>query len=361
MANISKIRLSGTTYNIVDESAVHSLEGYALEANVQTAITAATDALAQSIAAQGYQTASDVQNAITGKADTTAVTQVASDLSDLSDSVTANTAAIGQLNTNMDTKFGNVVYDSASKRINFYDEANGTVLAYVDATDFIKDGMVSNVEISNGNLVITFNSDAGKQAISIPLTDIFDPSNYYTKTQVDTAIDGVKAYFIDLDAIMSSGGLTDADWDGAIAAVNAHRPVYIKFYNGHFILENYFLDNNNTMYLSASDGISAYQITIIKNGSNDYSLNRVVRSFVSDAQMAAWNAKQDALVSGTNIKTLNGESILGSGNITIEAAGAVDTVMSNTSENAVQNKVIKAYADTKNPLVTIDNETLVIS
>lgn len=35
--------------------------------------------------------------------------------------------------------------------------------------------------------------------------------------------------------------------------------------------------------------------------------------------------KQDTLVSGTNIKTVNNESLLGSGNITI-SGGAVDSV-----------------------------------
>ena len=34
-----------------------------------------------------------------------------------------------------------------------------------------------------------------------------------------------------------------------------------------------------------------------------------------------WSGKQDALVSGTNIKTINNESILGSGNITIQGGG----------------------------------------
>lgn len=35
--------------------------------------------------------------------------------------------------------------------------------------------------------------------------------------------------------------------------------------------------------------------------------------------------KQDTLVSGTNIKTINGESVLGSGDITIEGGGSIDT------------------------------------
>lgn len=39
---------------------------------------------------------------------------------------------------------------------------------------------------------------------------------------------------------------------------------------------------------------------------------------ISTATQTALNAKQDTLVSGTNIKTVNGESVLGSGNIAIE-------------------------------------------
>lgn len=51
--------------------------------------------------------------------------------------------------------------------------------------------------------------------------------------------------------------------------------------------------------------------------------------------------KQDTLVSGTNIKTINGNSILGEGDITIEGSSVeVDATLSTTSENPVQNKVI---------------------
>lgn len=37
-------------------------------------------------------------------------------------------------------------------------------------------------------LVVTFNTDAGKQDINIPISDIFDASNYYTKSETDTKI-----------------------------------------------------------------------------------------------------------------------------------------------------------------------------
>lgn len=61
----------------------------------------------------------------------------------------------------------------------------------------------------------------------------------------------------------------------------------------------------------------------------------------------ALNNKQTTLVSGSNIKTINNQSILGSGNLVIETGGniTIDSAMSSTSVNPVQNKVIKAYVD----------------
>ena len=77
----------------------------------------------------------------------------------------------------------NVNYDSTNKKLIFTKNDNTTI--EVDATDFIKDGMVSTVAIEDGNLVITFNTDSSKEAIIIPLIDIFNPANYYTKTDID--------------------------------------------------------------------------------------------------------------------------------------------------------------------------------
>ena len=57
--------------------------------------------------------------------------------------------------------------------------------------------------------------------------------------------------------------------------------------------------------------------------------------------------KQDLLVSGTNIKTVNNQSILGSGNLDVGANITVDSALSATSENPVQNKVVKSAVDAK--------------
>ena len=85
--------------------------------------------------------------------------------------------------------FDAAAYDSQTKKINFYH--GNTIKANIDASSFIKDGMVDNVAISGSNLVITFNTDAaGKEPISIPLSSIFDPSNYFTKSEINSALSG---------------------------------------------------------------------------------------------------------------------------------------------------------------------------
>lgn len=75
-------------------------------------------------------------------------------------------------------------YDSETKQIELRNEGNG-VISSIDATAFIKDGMLDRVTVSGGNLNFVFNTDAGKETISIPLSDLFDASAYYTKAQID--------------------------------------------------------------------------------------------------------------------------------------------------------------------------------
>lgn len=99
-------------------------------------------------------------------------------------------------------------YVSQNKIINFKN-ISGTVISSIDATAFIKDGMVDNVEISGSNLVITFNTDAGKEPISIPLTDIFNPNNYYTKAETDTAINSATSGKVDTSTFNTLSGRVD--------------------------------------------------------------------------------------------------------------------------------------------------------
>jgi hypothetical protein len=90
-----------------------------------------------------------------------------------------------------------VDYDESGKTIDFYN-ANNEKIDSIDATAFIKDGMIDSVtlETESGTtyLVIVWNTDAGKETTKIDLGDLFDADNYYTKAEADEAIeDAVEA------------------------------------------------------------------------------------------------------------------------------------------------------------------------
>lgn len=281
MANIDKIRLSGVTYNIVDSSAVHSLDGYWTSGETQSAITAATSALAETIAEQGYQTSGDVQNAITA-----ATTPINNTLT----AHTANTdihvtiADKNAWNAKLDESdvaglFGNVNYDRTTQRINFYHESTGgTVLAYIDASDFVKDAFLDTVVVENrvieGEsvpcLVFTWNTDAGKSETVIPIGGTFDPTNYYTKGEIDNIVTGITE-----DIEEATSGKADTS---AVTQIND-------------VLAAHTADT--TIHVTSTD-------------------------------KTTWSGKQDALVSGTNIKTINNTSILGSGNIDVQTLPTVE-------------------------------------
>ena len=102
---------------------------------------------------------------------------------------------------------------------------------------------------------------------------------------------------------------------------------------------NYVTDSELTEGLAGKQNIGDYALK------SDLNTLATKEELATKADASALSSKQDTLVSGTNIKTINGETILGAGDIVIQAGGTIDTAMSDTSENAVQNKVIKKYID----------------
>ena len=108
--------------------------------------------------------------------------------------LTGETAAtLGEVVTNIDYYKSGTTY-----QLRLFTGASSTTPAKtIDVSDFVKDGMVSNVELtqhvdigtSYPVLRISFNTDAGKQPIDIPLSGIFDPDNYLDKTEVVTSVD----------------------------------------------------------------------------------------------------------------------------------------------------------------------------
>lgn len=351
------------------------------------------------------------------------VEKIEGEIGNLSDEVALKANA-----TDLLTLFDGAEYNSQTKKIVF--KHGDTVLVQIDATDFIKDGMVSNVEIVDNKLVISFNTDSGKENIEIPLSEIFNPNDYYTKAQIDAKEQSVnasialKANITDLNAETTARQETDTtlqngldslalnlaneinsrqDADTALqtnieAKANAEDVYDKQTANSTFAtqtvvneeiasriqrdseieqslvlkadksdtytkqevddaianvdvsdqLVNYeTIANHNAdkALLEASIALkanSADLATVATSGSYDDLSDKPtiptvptnVSAFTNDAgyltqhqdisnlaTKAEVNAKQDELVSGTNIKTINGNSILGEGNIVIQGGG----------------------------------------
>lgn len=280
MAILDKIKLSGVTYDIIDATAIHSLDGYWTSGQTNNAITAATNALAETIAEEGYQNAEQVNAAITA---------ITTPINNTLTAHTANTdihvtiADKAAWNAKVDEAdiaglFGNVNYDKTTQRINFYHESTGgTVLAYIDASDFVKDAFLDTVVVDNrvieGEsvpcLVFTWNTDAGKSETVIPIGGTFNPENYYTKTQVDNIVTAITE-----DIEEATSGKADTS---AVTQINDALTAHTA---------------NTDIHVTTTD-------------------------------KSTWSGKQDALVSGTNIKTINNQSLLGSGNIDVQTLPTV--------------------------------------
>ena len=102
-----------------------------------------------------------------------------------------------------DGLFKEVEYITSSETIVFKDK-DGDEVGSIDASRFVKDGMVLSVEVgipTSGAhadqkcLIITWNNDASPEVnplvTEIPLTDIFDPAildGYYTKVEINNAL-----------------------------------------------------------------------------------------------------------------------------------------------------------------------------
>lgn len=160
------------------------------------------------------------------------------------------------------------------------------------------EGAVSSVNGQTGAVVITA-----------------DSLNVYNKTEIDTALNGKQAAG---DYATKTELATKQD--SLISGQN------IKTINGQSVL-------------------GQGDIAISGGGTVDSELNETSENPVQNKVITtALNGKQDFLESGINIRTINGYDVLGQGNVEI-TGGTVDTTMSDTSENAVQNKVIKTYVD----------------
>ena len=88
------------------------------------------------------------------------------------------------------------------------------------------------------------------------------------------------------------------------------------------LLESAFTETDPVFQASAASGITEQNITNWNAKLDSSALNPYYTSAQTDTAISnATSGKQDTLVSGVNIKTINNESLLGSGNIEIQGGG----------------------------------------
>ena len=248
--------------------------------------------------------------------------------------------------------FAGVSYDSSAKTITFTDKQDNQV-GQIDATDFIKDGMVENVYISGETMYIVFNTDSGKETIELNIGDIFDADNYYTKSEVNGLFasetartestylkehQSLSAYsttvetqqMIDNSVSGKQDTITDLETirSGAALGATALQPSALSAYSTTVEVEGMIqeavsgIDLSNYYTIDETDSAITEAIETVENRIDD--VEQVTSIALNELHTELENTvsgKQDTLVSGTNIKTINNQSLLGSGNITIQGGG----------------------------------------
>ena len=135
----------------------------------------------------------------------------------------------------------------------------------------------------------------------------------------------------DLENVIGSGTDVVADLTSLEEALAAHKVILVPYnaddgYLGYGLLLGYTEDLLYcTVYVGGFDGLF-YEIEATRGD-----------TFIRDQSVLkrTWSDLQDRLVSGTNIKTINGTSILGSGDITISGGGVSEDYVNTAIANAI--------------------------
>ena len=199
-------------------------------------------------------------------------------------------------------------------------------------------GYITNSAL-NGYATETYVSD-NYQVKGNYLTSV--PTEYITETELNDAIAGLGGSDVPY-VVMTTESATSTtlqytgDLNGVINAVKNKTPYNAYFYNKatyygvrYALYEVDFVyynstDDNGIFYVHSEGGGGQHRVNNLPftfDGEN-YQLGNISYTVENYATVSQLDNKQDTLVSGTNIKTINGESILGEGNIEI-SGGTTD-------------------------------------
>lgn len=238
-------------------------------------------------------------------------------------------------------------------------------ISYSVPDESYSDGLFNNVIVGNTNYYINLNNSSEidlsdyytKEEIDEKLDAIvaggeIDLSNYYKKSEVDslltnkadkselstkqdTLISGTNIKTINNQSILGGGNIeiqastgetdlsdyyTKEECNSTFATVSQVENKVDKI-EGKSLIDDEEIDRLSTL-TNYDDTAINEQIATLNSSKLDVSTYTTDKAnFATKTEL---NSKQNTLVSGTNIKTINGNSILGSGDITITGGGDID-------------------------------------
>ena len=177
----------------------------------------------------------------------------------------------------------------------------------------VADAVVEGDKLKKGNITAGQVGAYTKAEVEALVASGTDLSDYYNKAQVDSLISAIPEtdlsnYYNKTEVYNKLESYSKAEVDSLIAGGGAD-------------LSDYYTKAQVDSLIDAipeTDLTNYYNKTEVYNKLESYSKVEV------DNLIPDINTKQDTLVSATNIKTINGESILGSGDLVISGGGAVD-------------------------------------
>lgn len=226
----------------------------------------------------------------------------------------------------------NLTYDSTDKVIKLtgVDDAE---IASIDATEFIKDGMVDNVTFAEATktLTITFNTASGKEAIDVDLSSLVDTytganlkltaaSGFAANTVLDTAINQLKTDV----ATAAASGVTSFGGKTGVVTVKGGQTA-----NGAVNLE---MSNNEL------------QASIVGLGSAAYTASTAYATAAQGAKADTAVQNVRATNNGTYVSVAaakEGTTINLTPSVTVQAVASAST----SAKGLAEASDVKAYAD----------------
>lgn len=235
-------------------------------------------------------------------------------------------------------------------------------ISYSVLDESYSDGLFNNVIVGNTNYYISLNNSGEndyytKEEIDQKLDEItvggeIDLSNYYKKSEVDNLliikankseltakqdqlVSGVNVKTINNQSILGNGNIeiqastgetdlsdyyTKEECNSTFATVSQMENKVDKV-EGKSLISDEEIARLSTL-TNYDDTAINEQIATLNSSKLDVSTYTTDKAnFATKTEL---NEKQNALISGENIKTINGNSILGSGDITITGGGDID-------------------------------------